>query len=88
VAEGSSPRNCGELFDFVSQYLDAEASPEICREIEKHLADCPSCIAFVQSLRRSVDLCHGYQAGEAPAPLPADAKEQLRAIYLKALSKA
>ena len=37
-----------------SAYLDAELPPGDCAEIEKHIAGCPPCVEFVESLRKSV----------------------------------
>jgi RNA polymerase sigma-70 factor, ECF subfamily len=73
--------HCQEIFALLSAYLDLELPPDACREIEQHLAGCPPCIEFTESLRRTVELCRGYRAAELPAPLARDAREKLEAAY-------
>jgi RNA polymerase sigma-70 factor, ECF subfamily len=73
--------NCQEIFAMLSAYLDLELPPDACREIEQHLAGCPPCIEFTESLRRTVELCRGYRPAELPAPLAREARERLEAAY-------
>lgn len=67
-----SPENCKEVFALLSDYLDLELPPENCDEIKRHLANCPPCVEFVESLRKTVGLCHGYEPGVTPAHLNAE----------------
>lgn len=76
---------CREIFASVSEYLDGELPPDTCRELESHLDECPSCVEFVQSLRRTVDLCRPYAPSELPPPLRETARQQLREAYGKML---
>jgi RNA polymerase sigma-70 factor (ECF subfamily) len=79
--------NCKEVFEMLSQYLDAELDGVACGEIEQHLAGCPPCIEFLNSLRRSIRLCHDCESAETPPPLSASERDQLRQAYLKAMKK-
>ncbi len=79
--------NCKEVFELLSQYLDAELEGAACDEIEQHLAGCQPCIEFLNSLRRSIRLCHECESSEAPPPLSASERDQLRQAYAKAISK-
>ena len=72
---------CKEIFAQLSAYLDAELPAATCEEIQAHIADCPPCVEFVNSLRRSVELCHGHAGAEQPAPLAGEARERLLAAY-------
>ena len=47
---------CKEVFSLLSEYLNLELPPDACQEIEAHLAGCPPCIEFAESLRKTVDL--------------------------------
>jgi len=69
--------DCREVFALLSEYLEAELPAATCQEIEAHLADCPPCIEFLHSLKRTVELCHGCEAGPQPPPLGPEAREQL-----------
>jgi anti-sigma factor RsiW len=75
---------CKELFALLSDYLDFELPPEACQQIEAHLTGCPPCIEFVESLRKTVELCRGYRPTELPEPMTKQAREQLADAYRKA----
>jgi len=70
----------------LSDYLDLELPPEACHEIEAHIAGCPPCIEFAESLRKTVDLCRRYQPAELPRPMGQEAKAQLLDAYKKMLA--
>jgi len=78
--------SCKEVFELLSQYLDMELPPEACREIEGHLAGCPPCVEFAESLRRTVDLCHEYEPGVMPAPLSESARSELQRAWDRMLA--
>ncbi len=64
---------CHDLLSGLSDYLDAEASSELCAEIEQHLAECGKCRIVVDTLRKTVTLYH-----QLPQPeMPAQARERL-----------
>jgi anti-sigma factor RsiW len=66
-------KNCHHLLDDLSDFLDGEASAEVCAEIERHLADCENCRAMVDTLHKTIIL---YR--ELPQPeLPQDARQRL-----------
>lgn len=71
---GPSNQECGEFFARLSEYLDGELPPDRSAEFEAHLQDCPPCIAFVQSLKRSIRLSREIAGAE---PLPKPSSEQL-----------
>jgi anti-sigma factor RsiW len=77
---------CREIFALLSDYLNVELPPEACREIETHLAGCPPCVEFVESLRKTIDLCRRYRPSELPLPLGQSAREELLAAYQKMLA--
>src|SRR5688572_21075276 len=77
--------NCKDVFSLLSQYLDLELPPTDCQEIEAHLADCPPCIEFTESLRKTVELCHQYRSAELPDRIGKQAREQLLEAYRRAL---
>ena len=79
--------DCQALFALLSEYLDAELPAATCQEIEAHLADCPPCVEFFNSLRKTVELCHGCESQERPASLEPEAREQLSRAYRKLLAR-
>lgn len=65
--------DCQYLLGDLSNYLDGEASDELCAEIEQHMANCEDCRIVVDTLGKTVRLYH-----DLPQPsLPADARERL-----------
>lgn len=51
------PVECKRLFAGLSEYIDKRVDNLSCERIEKHLADCPPCVAFVNDLSRAVERC-------------------------------
>ena len=78
--------DCQQIFALLSEYLDEELPAGTCQEVEAHIAGCPPCVEFVQSLRRTVALCHGHQTVQTPSGMPPAAKEELLAAYRKMLA--
>jgi anti-sigma factor RsiW len=76
---------CREVFSLLSEYLNLELPPGACQEIETHLAGCPPCIEFAESLRKTVELCRNYQPSELPEPLEKNARQQLLDAYQRML---
>ena len=77
---------CHEVFAQLSEYLDRELTPQTCAEIEAHLADCPPCIEFLNSLKGTVKLCRECGGGDKPRPLTAEQRDKLMAAYRKFLA--
>ena len=77
---------CKEVFSLLSDYLNLELPPDVCKEIDAHLTGCPPCIEFAESLRKTVELCRRYHPSEMPKPLEANARERLLAAYRNMLA--
>ncbi len=75
------PENCKQVFALLSEYLDQELAPESCEELRKHLEHCAPCIEFLDSLKRSMRLCHDCGLSETPPPLTPAEKAELLAAY-------
>lgn len=69
--------DCKELFARLSEYLDGELDPEMCSRLEGHIEDCPPCVAFLESLRRTVAAARDLPSRE----LPEDLKKRLLEAY-------
>ena len=87
IEHGKHHGDCRELFALLSQYLDAELPATTCQEIEAHLADCPPCIEFLASLKKSIELSQGCASQERPGPLEPEAREALVAAYRSMLAR-
>jgi len=59
---------CQSLLGNLSDYVDGELNPELCEEIEKHIAECQNCHIVVDTLRRTISLYHETAAERAEIP--------------------
>jgi anti-sigma factor RsiW len=58
--------NCDALLRALSDYIDGNLAPELCREIEKHLAGCENCRAVLNTTKRSIDLVRDPDGASLP----------------------
>lgn len=66
--------NCEQLLGSLSEYIDGELTPDLCEEIEKHLAGCDDCRVVLNTTKRTIDLVH---APIEKPDLPDDVRERL-----------
>mgnify|MGYP001771068738 FL=1 len=72
-------RRCREWLDRLSLYLDGGLSEALCRELERHLAECPDCHVVFNTTRRTIEL---YRRYGRPA-MPEEARARLfRILHL------
>ncbi|MCZ2146409.1 MAG: zf-HC2 domain-containing protein [Bryobacterales bacterium] len=74
---------CKEIFEKLSEYLDRQLPPDMCDQIDAHIGACPPCVQFVESLRKTMELCKDLKEEEKPAPLRHHALSNLRSAYQK-----
>jgi RNA polymerase sigma-70 factor (ECF subfamily) len=86
MPHGPQTEECKEIFATLSEYLDMELPPDACREMEAHLAGCPPCIEFAESLRKTIELCHEYRPSEMPVPISQAARERLQEAWQRMLA--
>lgn len=60
---------CTETRDWLGPYLDGEAAPDVCRDVEAHVAACEGCAEELDSLRRTVELLARREAVRVPVGL-------------------
>jgi hypothetical protein len=48
--------HCRELLAGLSDYIDGEASEQLCAAIQKHISGCEKCRVVVDTLRMTVNL--------------------------------
>jgi anti-sigma factor RsiW len=66
-------KKCKSLLGSLSDYVDGTAQDELCRELERHLAECEDCRIVVDTLKKTVYLYHA----NADANLPVAVRERL-----------
>ena len=71
------------ILDFLADYLDAQLGPEVVADLERHLAICPPCVAYMNTYKRTREL-----VGRTVAPeMPQEMKVILRKFLLEQLAK-
>ncbi|MFN7943475.1 MAG: zf-HC2 domain-containing protein [Thermoanaerobaculia bacterium] len=74
---------CREVITFLLDYLSNELSPDREREFERHLAACPSCVAYLRTYKETVRLGKQVLGAEAETPPPELAPELVAAILAR-----
>ena len=72
-------KNCKDLLGSLSSYIDGDLDPQLCEELEKHLAGCTDCQVVLNTTKRTIDLVH------APIEKP-DLPEEVRERLFKRLN--
>ena len=80
--------NCREFLDFLNEYLAGDLSAEERTEFDKHLAECPWCVAYLDSYQKTVQLEKAAFSTLEDKPPPADAPEELVQAILRARAQA
>jgi anti-sigma factor RsiW len=76
--------NCRELTEFLHEYLFGDLPAEERAAFDKHLAECPWCVAYLDSYRKTIVMGKAAFAASEDAPLPAGAPEELVRAILRA----
>ncbi len=50
--------SCKQLLASIGDYLEGDISPEVCQEIERHIARCEHCRVVVDTLNKTITLYH------------------------------
>jgi anti-sigma factor RsiW len=65
-----------QIFKNVCNFIDGELDEATCEELKKHLAACPRCRIYVDTVRQTIVL---YQEKDVPQQMPASSRERLYA---------
>lgn len=60
--------DCSKLLGEISDYVDGALREELCRKLEKHLAECGNCRVVVDTLEKTIYLVHASEDPSQPAP--------------------
>lgn len=76
------PMSCRQMFAGLSEFLDGRLDDLSCERVERHLADCPPCVAFLDDLRAAVERCR-HSAAPCDAKLTTKIKKLIADEYLR-----
>ena len=79
--------NCREFTEFLHEYLFGNMPAKRRAEFDKHLAECPSCLAYLDSYQKTIQLEKEALSIWEDAPPPAEAPEELIQAILRARSR-
>lgn len=68
--------NCDELLAALNEFVDGTLEPDVCAELERHLAGCNPCQVVVDNIRQTITL---YKQGQA-IEIPTACRERLHAV--------
>jgi len=86
MIEGSGMITCREFIEFLMAYLSEELPESQRSRFEAHLAGCKSCVAYMDSYLKTVDLEKAALA-DPESGAPEDAPEDLIKAILSAKKK-
>ncbi len=64
---------CKDFLQELNEYLDEEAQPEVRRELEEHLNECPNCWVVCDTTKKTIAIYKGMDE----YPIPASAHDKL-----------
>jgi anti-sigma factor (TIGR02949 family) len=74
---------CDELITNLSDYIDGELEPELCDQLEQHLAGCNNCRLMVDNMKMTVKLCRDGICEDLPPALQEKLDNQLAERWKK-----
>jgi len=74
-----APAACPDVLTMLSRKLEDEISPEVCAEMEAHVAGCPHCASLCDSLKRTLSVCKALPTPEVPAHVQASLRQAIAA---------
>ena len=61
---------CQQLIEFIARYRDQELTTPEHTEFERHLAVCPSCVAYLKTYEQTVLLAKASADAQVPDEIP------------------
>jgi RNA polymerase sigma-70 factor (ECF subfamily) len=83
----TKPAQCKALFAELSNFLDEQLDDSMCAELEKHMAGCEPCKAFLASLESTIAALHQSPKEILEARKASQMREELMVKYRGALEK-
>lgn len=71
---------CAEVAKHICDNLDSQLDTPRCREIRKHIHECPNCYAYLDSVKKTV---HLYRVEPTPHVSPRTHRKLMAVLKLK-----
>jgi len=69
---------CQAVTSLLVDYLDGELVPEAALSLQRHLRDCPDCVAFLRTYKKTVQATRSLRYEDIPARLRERVRRSLR----------
>lgn len=79
----AAPAGCPDVLALLSKKIEGEIGPEVCAEMERHLASCGRCGELCDSMRRVLRTCRSLPTPELPAELEASIRLDLQELLAR-----
>jgi len=82
VGSAAPPRGaeCPDVLRLLSRKLEGDVTPEVCAEMEKHIASCPRCETLCSSLKATLSLCRNLPVPRVPAQVKRSLEATVRRL--------
>ncbi|HET9306130.1 MAG TPA: sigma-70 family RNA polymerase sigma factor [Candidatus Sulfotelmatobacter sp.] len=77
------PARCKAMFAELSDYLDEQLDDSLCEELERHMAGCEPCQAFIATLKATIEQCRN-STRDCPPREAARLRQKLMEKYYSA----
>ena len=74
---------CQDAIALLGDFLEQELGEHLASDLERHLHDCPPCVAYLNTYRKTRELTGSSQR----VPMPEEMKRRLRQLLGDALEK-
>ncbi len=71
-------KKCTQALRYICDNLDAQIDSPKCREIRRHLEECPDCSAYLDSMKKTVDLYRRFSVAPVPKTVHRVLQESLK----------
>lgn len=82
AAAASAGGSCPDVLALWSRNLEGEVNPELCAELERHVAACPRCRAACDSLKQTLALCRTAETPAVPPSIQEAVRKAIRELTL------
>jgi len=69
---------CSDTDRLLFEFVEGELDPETQTRLEHHVSDCPPCLEYIKTYRRTIHLTHTHC--HADLPMPSELEQKLIAF--------
>lgn len=74
---------CKKIMECLSDYMDGEASEQLCKMVEKHIEECEECKCMVENIKITIEMLRALPEEEIPEDIEKSVLERLKKILFK-----